>query len=183
MEDREIRNDAKLKGDALTEEQHQELWDLRYPAGESKRMSLEDIAATEVPRICSRTCAPSTLSTYYTWAKLEREAKEAYEAGEQAKLIFLQKNPDASPESLANVGQMIFTNKSVRDGDLKGFVELMSLLERRKSREFNEKKFQESIKSKQEAGLDALYEEIKGDAKVEEAYRRFKLVLKKSWDR
>jgi len=64
-------------------------------------------------------------------------------------------NPDATPEALMAVGQMIFTNKSMQEGDVAAFVKLSTLMERRKAREFDEKKFQSSLKSKLEAGLDA----------------------------
>lgn len=183
MADREIYSNSKLKGDALTKEQHQELWDLRYPAGEDEPMSLEDIAATEVPRICSRTCAVSTLSEYYKWAKLKRSIEEREREANQAVEMYAAKNPDASQEKLRSIGQRYFSSKSIAEDDLNGWVKVQMVAEKRAAREFDEKKFQESIKSKQEAGLDAIYEEIKGNAKAEALFAKMTEVIKKSWEK
>ena len=182
MDDREIRSDSKLKGDALTEEQHQELWDLRYPAGETTPMGLEDIAATEVPRICSVTCAPSTLSEYYKWAKLKRSIEEREREADQAMEMYAAKNPDASQEKLRSIGQRYFSSKSIAEDDLAGWVKVQMVAEKRAAREFDERKFQQSIKSKQEAGLDAVFEEIKGNAQAEALFAKMTEVIKKSWE-
>lgn len=127
MGDREIRSDSKLKGDALTDEQHQELWDLRYPAGETEPMSLEDIAATEVPRICSVTCAVSTLSDYYKWARRRKRIKDARQSAEEAKVELLTKEPDTSEEQLERYGQLVFMNEAIETLDAKTFGMLKRL--------------------------------------------------------
>ena len=182
MNERSTYSNSKMKGNALTAEQHQELWDLRFPENGDDPLSLDLIAATEVPRICAFTCATSTLSEYYKWAKLRRSIEEREREADQAMEMYAAKNPDASQEKLRSIGQRYFSSKSIAEDDLAGWVKVQMVAEKRAAREFDERKFQQSIKSKQEAGLDAVFEEIKGNAQAEALFAKMTEVIKKSWE-
>lgn len=172
----EIRSDAKLKN--LTAEQLEELWEMRYPVDEdAEKLPYVRIASEELPRMVGYTVSLSTLSEFYSWLKQKKETEDAIERAEQAKLQYLEENPEATPEALMALGQMVFTNKTLQQGNLNGYVKLAALMERRKAREFNERKFQEAIKSKLDAGLDALFEEIKGNKKAEAIFAQLKEVV------
>lgn len=138
--DKEIRSDSKLKGAALKEEQHDELWELRYPSGEAERLSLEAIAATEVPRICGVTCSVSTLHSYYRWARQKRRTDAARERAEQAKRDLLERVPDADTEDLERIGQMVFTSETIEEGNIKAFTALLRESNRRRKLEIDERK-------------------------------------------
>lgn len=177
MSSKEIRSDAKLKN--LPKEDLDELWLMRHPVDGKKPWKLAKVQ-TEIPLRYGVTVAMSSLSEFYAWLRQKRETEAAIKAAEQAKLQYLNANPDASPESLNAVAQMIFTNKAMQTGDADMWVKVAGVMERRKAREFNEKKFQAAIKSKLEAGLDALFEEIKGNEKAEAIFANLKGVLEES---
>jgi len=174
--EKEIRSDAKLKN--LDRDSLDELWRMRYPVDEDRKLSYSEIQL-ELPRF-GHTASISTLSDFYSWLRQKREMEESIARAEEAKLQYLQENPDATPEALMALGQLIFTNKSIQQGDLSGYVKMAALMERRKAREFDEKRFQSGLKSKLEAGLDALFEEIKGNAKAEAIFAQLKETLVKA---
>ena len=137
MSNKQIRADAKLKN--LPEDQLEELWLLRNPLDGEDVLTYAEVQL-ELPRICGETASKSTLSGFYNWLSLKRGMEESYERGEQAKLKYLTANPDASPESVMAVGQMMFATKSMQTGDLDGFVKLLALAERKASRKLDERR-------------------------------------------
>lgn len=177
MADEEIRADAKLKN--LPEGKLDELWLLRHPVDGGKRKKIREIKAL-LPKQFGLSASISTISGFYRWLRQKRETEQSMEAAEQAKLEFLKENPDASPEALHSLAQMVFTNKAMQQGDVKAWAKVAGIWERKKAREFNEKKFQAAIKSKLETGLDALFEEIKGNERAEKIFKQLKDVLDES---
>ncbi len=181
------RSDAKLKN--LPAEAQEELWVLRTtpqvpmdaedPAGAMRPFSQQELQL-EIPLRHGFTVSVSSLSEWESWYQQRADFAHSVRRAEEAKLQYLAANPDATPEALMSVGQMIFTNKSMQEGDVAAFVKLSTLMERRKAREFDEKKFQSSLKGKLEEGLDALFEEIKGNTKAEAIFVELKNTLVKS---
>jgi hypothetical protein len=119
---REIRTDAKLKN--LPAEKLEDLWLCRYPTDPESKLTYEDILVA-LPDMVGFTVSRSTLSEFYAWLKQKRRMQRALERSEQAKRELMDQNPDASPEDLERLGQMIFTSETVENGDIKGFVALM----------------------------------------------------------
>ena len=181
------RSDSKLKN--LPQEEQEALWELRTtpqvpldveePEGAMRPFTQRELQV-EIPLRHGFTVSAGSLSEWESWFQLKQDFAHSVRRAEEAKLQYLAANPDATPEALMAVGQMIFTNKSMQEGDVAAFVKLSTLMERRKAREFDEKKFQSSLKSKLEAGLDALFEEIKGNAKAEHIFAELKDTLVKS---
>jgi hypothetical protein len=69
---------------------------------------------------------------------LFRSASQA--RAEQAKLEWVKENPNASPDELEKLGQMVFTAESIEGGNIKGFVALMRERSRRKALEIDSQK-------------------------------------------
>ena len=174
---KEIREDAKLLN--LSKDQKDELWLMRYPVDGEKKLKYSEIVELLEPRF-GLTASPSTLSDFFKRERQRREFEEAVARAEEGKLQYAAMNPEASPEKLQSVGQMIFTNKSIVSGDLNGFVKLVSLAERRAAREFDEEKFKESLKSKLQVGLDAMFAEIQDNPKALEAFELMKKAMAES---
>ena len=75
------------------------------------------------------------------------------------------------------LGQIVFTAEAVEDGDAKAFVALRRLTIAEKARELDRAKLDATLKTKLELGLDALFEEIKGNAKAEELFNELRATV------
>ncbi|MCU0797578.1 MAG: hypothetical protein MUF31_16785 [Akkermansiaceae bacterium] len=158
--DKPPRAEAKLKN--LDEDQLQVLWDLRYKDSGKINKTLRAI----------------TLSRFYTWLRLKREWEEDAAIADQAKNEWLQERPDATAEDLMRVGQLKFTAQSIKRGDDKAFVRLMRAITAREKAATDREKAADARLTKVEAGLDALYQEIQGNAAALKAYHAMKEALK-----
>ena len=137
MADEEIRADAKLKN--LPDGKLNELWLLRYPLDGGKRKTIREIAAL-LPKRFGLSAAISTVSDFYPWLRQKRRTEAARLRAEQAKRQLLEQNPDATPDELERLGQMIFTSETVEDGDIKGFVALLKASNTRRKLEIEERR-------------------------------------------
>lgn len=66
------------------------------------------------------------LTPYYAWERNERRIERAQANANQARES-LAKDPDATPEDIERVGQIVFTSEVVDQGNVKGFVALQKL--------------------------------------------------------
>jgi hypothetical protein len=66
------------------------------------------------------------LSEFYAWERTERRMEAARERASQAREE-LAKDPNATPEDVARVGQIVFTSEMVDAGNVRGFVALEKL--------------------------------------------------------
>jgi hypothetical protein len=173
--DKPPRAEAKLKN--LDEDQLQVLWDLRYKDSGKINKTLRAIQA-EVPLRHGFTVSQDTLSRFYTWLRLKREWEEDAAIADQAKNEWLQERPDATAEDLMRVGQLKFTAQSIKRGDDKAFVRLMRAITAREKAATDREKAADARLTKVEAGLDALYQEIQGNAAALKAYHAMKEALK-----
>jgi len=180
------RADSKLKNLPKVDQEH--LWELLSqpqvamsdePGAPMRPFTLQELQ-TEVPLLHGFTVALSTLSEWRSWYALRLRTQSAMARADQAKLEWLKENPDATPEDLGRLGQMVFTAESIEDGNIKGFVALMRERNRQRAIELDHEKFRAGLKSDLEKGLDALFEEIKGNEKAEEIFRDLKETLRKS---
>lgn len=137
MADDEIRADAKLKN--LPEGKLDELWLLRHPLDGGKRKKIREIAAL-LPKRFGLSASISTVSGFYKWLRQKRRTEAARKRAEQAKRELLEQNPDATPDELERLGQMIFTSETVEDGDIKGFVALLKASNTRRKLEIEERR-------------------------------------------
>lgn len=165
MSDKEIRADAKLKN--LPEGKLDELWLMRHPLDGGKKKTYAQIKVL-LPKQFGLTASSSTLSDFYAWLKQKRRTEAARMRAEQAKRQLLEQNPDAAPEELERLGQMIFTSETVEDGDIKGFVALLKASNTRRKLEIEERRVklleEKAAKADQAEGIiqdDSLTEEEK----------------------
>ena len=128
---RQVNSNAKLK--TLPPDALEEMWALRHPEPEGKVYSYTEIL-TMLPQLYDITSSMGALSEFYSWLDLKRSMDNAIARAEQAQLEFAAEHPQASPETLQGVGQMVFTSRALAAGDLKGFVMLMDVWERRQAR-------------------------------------------------
>ena len=149
---RMARSDSKLK--RLPESDQETLWLLMHPEDpETRAYSLED-ALVHLEDEHGISCARSTLSEWRAWYALRRRMENAQARAEQAKLEWLKENPDATPEDLERLGQMVFTAESIESGNVKGFVALMRERSRRVALEIDQRKL--ALLEKKAARLDEI---------------------------
>jgi len=117
----DFRADAKLK--RLPEEVRRQIWLMRNPQDvEDKRFTLAELVGwlrDEHKVESSITAFHYFLPWLDMWMRMEIAKDRAAQASEE-----IAKDPASSPESVARVGQMVFTSEMVNQGNVKAFVEL-----------------------------------------------------------
>lgn len=99
-----------------------------------------------------------------------------------------ERNPNLPESELQQFGAEYFQMQAMKMGDAKTFLkfatartkaemEKAKLAQRDRALEFDQKKFAASLKTKIEHGLDALFEEIKGNAEARALFEKFKAVV------
>jgi hypothetical protein len=175
-QDKEIRSDAKLKN--LDAEALEDLWRFRNPEKGGKKLKMEAILV-EIPLRYGFTVSSGTLSEFYSWLRLKRRLDAAKERAEQARLE-LAKDPSLTPEDLQRVAQTVFTAESIEAKDIKGYVAIAKLRLQSEKHELERAKLASASKTKIEAGLEALFQEIKGNAKAVKLFNELKEVVAKA---
>jgi ribosomal protein L9 len=134
-DDKEIRSDAKLKN--LPREMRDDLWRMRHPEEDGEKVRFIDILAWLKGKGVDSSLA--SLSEYYSWERTERRMEAARARADQAGRM-LASDPNATPEDVARVGQMVFTSEMVDSGNVKAFVQLEKLRLAQKQTEQDERK-------------------------------------------
>lgn len=124
-QEKSIRADAKLK--SMPPEALDRLWDWRHPAEESIRPLTYAEILELLPGEFGLSSSLASLSEFYSWLRQRRRMERAQARAEQAKLEWLRENPEASPEDLAGLAQMVFTSETLESGNIKAFVALRKL--------------------------------------------------------
>jgi hypothetical protein len=169
------------------------LWDMKYPEDkETQAMTLEQIVAI-LPARFGKTLGKSALSQFYLWLDTARRIRTRENLALQV-MEEMAKDPAIPNQTIKNAGQRIFLAEGVVDRDVRTFVSMVGLEneeERKKQKDreldireeanrINREKLSEAGKSKIEAGLDALFAEIKGNPKAEKLFAELKAVVAKS---
>lgn len=182
-DDKEIRCDAKLKN--LPPAALDELWRYRYPETEEgdedappKKLPLEEIVAL-CPKRFGCSTSLGSLSEFYKWLRVKRRIDRAAADVETAKLEWAAKNPGASVDELNRHGQVLFTARAIAEDDAKLFMGMKRLQQSDDARALEREKLTASAKSDAEKGLDALYQEVKGNKKAEALVRELQETVKK----
>lgn len=117
----ESRADAKLK--RLPEELRRQIWLMRNPQDvEDKKFTMDELVVwlrKEHQVQTSTTAMHSFLPWLDMWMRMDMAKDRAAQASEE-----IAKDPNSTPESVARVGQMVFTSEMVNQGNVKAFVEL-----------------------------------------------------------
>jgi hypothetical protein len=177
--DKPPRTEAKLQN--LEPEDHEVLWDLRFKDDAGTRLNKKLSAIQgEVALRYGFTVARSTLSLFYVWLKGKRQWEEDVAIADQAKDEWLKERPDTSPEELFQVGQLRFTAQAIKRGDDKAFVRLIRAITARENALTAKEKAQATMKTKIEAGLDALMAEIQASPRALEIFGQLKAEVAKA---
>ena len=147
---KEIRADAKLK--SLPQEVRDTLWRFRYPEEDGEKLTYVAVLAWLKSELGLESSL-AALSDFYSWERMERRMAAARERAEQARRE-LASDPNATPEAIARVGQMVFTAEMVDDGNLKAFVALEQIRIQQRQLDLDHAKFS-LIKAKADR-LDAM---------------------------
>jgi hypothetical protein len=171
-----VRSDAKLKN--LPEADQETLWVMLHPTevGQDPR-SLEEVLV-HIEADHGFSVSLSTLSEWRSWYALQRRMNHAAERAQQARLE-LAKDPNISPDDIERIAQTVFTAETLEAGNVKGYVALAKLQLARNKQQIERDKLSASIKSKLEAGLDALMEEIQGNPRAMAKFNELKEVVSK----
>jgi hypothetical protein len=172
-----VRADAKLQN--LPEEAQEELWELRHPEEEGGRVwTLTEIAAW-VPGRFQFEVSKTTVGEFYQWLTLKKRCDAAAARALQAK-IELAKDPDINSDDIERMGQTIFAAEALEIGDVRAYVALAKLKLAKSKQALESQKLEQAAKDKIEAGLDALFAEIKGNPKAEKLFSELKATVAKS---
>ena len=189
--DKKPRADSKLKN--LPEEDQAGIWAMLHPTSkDTPAMTLEAVAVA-IQASHGFSVAISTLSEWHSWYSLERRMLNARNRANQTALQ-LAANPDFTPEEIDRAAQTVFTSEMLEGGNVKGYVALATLALQRETikqnaarielskqaLEHEKQKLTTAAKTKIEAGLDALFAEIKGNPKAEQLFRQLQEVVKKA---
>jgi hypothetical protein len=184
------RADAVLKN--LPREALDELWELKNPPDEeTKAMTLTAISAY-LPERFKVELGKTALGEFYQWLALQRRMWARESMVDQVKEI-LAKDKSLSVEQVKAAGQRLFMADGILEKDVNVFAVAANLegadyrakqkdLElalRKESNELAREKLTAATRSKIEAGLDALYQEIKGNAPAEKIFKQLQEVVKK----
>lgn len=172
--DRPPRKEAKIKN--LPKEDQETLWLLMHPADKDTPAYTYDQALAYLQEEHDVSCSLSTLWDWRDWYGVKQRMERAAQRAEQAKLE-LAKDPSLTAEDLERIAQVIFTNEALQKGDAKVYVQLAKLNLARKRQMLDRDKLSVASKSKIEAGLDALFAEIKGNKKAEAIFAQLKEVV------
>lgn len=177
MSDKETRADAKLQN--LPPEELDFLWSLRYPEkGGPKKMTLAAICA-DIPRRYDLSVSLSTLSEFYKWLRLRRRIEAAASVADQFKAS-LAADPSVTEEDMDALAAKVFKAEMLTSGDASGYLAIASFQMRKERFNFEREKFTATTKGLIEKGLDALFEEIKGNRKAEAIFKQLQEVLAKA---
>lgn len=135
---RKVHANAKIKN--LAEDDQETLWLLLHPTDSTVPAYTLEAALVHLQEEHGVECALSTLSEWHSWYALRKRMENAQARADQAKLEWLRENPEASPDELEKLGQMVFTAESIEGGNIKGFVALMRERSRRKALEIDAQK-------------------------------------------
>ena len=185
------RADAKLKN--LPRETLEELWDLKYPADpEQKALTLLEVCG-EIREQYSVQIGKSALAEFYQWLGLQRRmwARETT-VGQMMEII--AKDKSLSPDQVKAAGQRLFMADGILQQDVKTFT-LAATLEnddirlKQKDREIELRteanriardRLTAATRSKIDAGLDALFEEIESNPRAVELFNQIKEIVRKA---
>jgi hypothetical protein len=176
MSDKETRADAKLQN--LPPEELEVLWRFRNPEKGGKKLTLEAIAV-EVPLRYGFTVSLSTLSGFYKWLRLRRRIEDAAAVADQFKME-LAKDPAITEEDLDGLAAKIFKTEMLTEKNASGYLAIANFQMRKERFQFEREKFTETTKGQIEKGLDALFEEIKGNKKAEALFAQLREVVSKA---
>lgn len=172
----DTRADAKLRN--LPKEDLLFLWSCRNPAPGEKKLTFTRIRSEILPRY-GTTMSGSTLSDFYSWLKVWKRWEDAKEFSAQARAK-LAEDPLITDEELDKFADRVMKTEVAVSKDVKGYVAIRKLGLAQKKQEHEAQKLTKASKSDVEKGLDALAEEIQGNAKALAIYQQLREVLKKS---
>ena len=168
------------------------MWRFRHPEEGGTKLTYEAILV-EVPKRWSvQVSSLDTLHRFYAWLRLRRDFRQKRDLMAQIKEE-LARDPDMSAEQVEEAGRLMFLTDSFAEKDAKIFATMVKLGQDKKALaqrdetirqkdeqiEQLERKLEHALKGKLEAGLDALFEEIKGNKEAEAAFVKLRAALPK----
>lgn len=135
---RKPRADSKLKN--LPDSDQETMWLLLHPSDSTVPPYTLEALAVHVMEDHGFEPALSSLSEWHSWYALRQRMEKAKARADQARLEWIAENPDATPEDLEKLGQIVFTAESIEGGNVKAFVSLMRERSRARSLELDQRK-------------------------------------------
>lgn len=172
----DARADATLKN--LPDEEKLVLWGFRNPAPGEKKLKFSAINA-EIPLRYGFAVSASTVSEFYAWLKVWKRWRDAQAFALQARSE-LAKDPTISDAELDKFAERVLKTEAAVTKDVKGYVALRRMATADKKEDREREKLTIVTKTDVEKGLDALAEEIQGNAPAMALYQKLREVLKKA---
>lgn len=172
-EDKKPRSDSKLDG--LSSSQRAEL--IRLLAdGCSYKQALEWLEAE-----CMVTVSLSALTPFYKRHVVPLLKERRDYAAAQAEAIVAQVGAiDWDVASRERLRQLAFRELNREDADVDTVEKLANLMLKSSQQEIERERLMSNLKSKIDAGLDALFAEIKGNPKAEKLFAELKAAVAKA---
>lgn len=118
--------------------------------------------------ITSSTALSDWLSSFRLGAQMRRNES----AVERLMRDLSKEHPEWTIEQLQKVGQAFFTSLAVEQQDPKGWFLAQQLALKEKQLEFDQQRYKEALRSKIQAGLEAVAEAFRGNTQAMALYRQ-----------
>lgn len=183
-----MRNDRKIRSDAylanLPEERQEQIaqW-CEKPADRDEETNKaiprtggiyharEQLAADGIK------VSEKSLSEWYSDWRDARRLSNASRKAQNFEEWLKDRNPTLTAEQVRAGGQIMFMSEAIEQQDAKTFFLISRLQLAQQQLEHEREKFKAAIRTKLEAGLDALWEEIRGNAKAEALFAQLREVV------
>jgi len=176
MSDKEVRADAKLKN--LPADVLDTLWRLRNPEEDGEKLTLEAVLV-ELKNTQGIEVSISTLSEFYKWLRFKRRMESGRRITDQV-MEQMRRDPSMTLDQMHAAAQFVFTNATMDEDDPKTYIALAKLSLQRDQQSLDREKMTAATRNKIDAGLDALFEEIKGNPRAEKLFAELREVVSKA---
>lgn len=161
----------RLKG--LTQEEHE------FLAEQKRKLSATKLIAQIEVRHGIHGLTPARLSDFWRWFSEQRALREMNEAAATFRENFSKDNPAATLEESHEATLAFLHLKAGAMDDVKLMKFVLGEIRKARSLAHEREKWREELKGKLEKGLDALFQEIKGNAAALAAFEELKGALSK----
>ena len=119
------------------------------------------------------TCVLTTISEFRSREATLRDLRRANDEVAELQQEWVTSGM-MSAEDAMEAANLIFIHKATREGDVKGYKAVCDIMLRNAARNRDLAKMRAADKTKIEAGLEALFDEIKGNAKAEAIFAQLR---------
>lgn len=122
----------------------------------------------------------TAISDWRTWERVRRDIRQTDAEVSELEAWLMNRLPGMTTAEVMDVGNLLFIHRATKDGDFKTFKGAADLILRRDAATRDLEKLRAADKSRIDAGLDALFQEIQGNAKAEALFKELKAAVEEA---